>query len=786
MSLKSCSSPPGVKVWKERILSLVKDDARVQPRSEFLSESEFSYGDRALDRDVTEIHDAPSIAKNPPAIMAPSMTIAVSHYGRLLLLKVFLVVGLSGCSTSVPPIAVPVAPSIDDQLSWILRLEDQRKLADPITESVLPDNQIPTDGTVIEPLEPVLRPDLVLLATEGSPSVRRRAALALGRIGVSGGVETLSSLLKDSEPEVRQMAAFGLGLTGDSSAKETLLSALDDVSPIVQGRAAQALSRIGASETAPAIGRMVKSYVTSAFEVDPEDVSYPQADEVEAFRLGIYALSELKAFDSLAEAVIGDGGQPILWWWPVAYALGRTEDPRALPALATLTGVQGSVGVSIAAQALGVLDDVRAIAPLTDLLDFDRRDRPVIVSAIQALGKMTLPEAATVLDKFVRIRSLDRRLRLEVVEALTRHTSAASVEVFTELLAHPWPPLRAAALRALFMFVLSGLGPDPDWRVRSALAEGLRWVRPEAARYRLTVMLNDGDQRVIPEVLKSLVAVDEPDSAEILQEYLRSSDLGVRKTAATLLGKLSSVDAEKILIEAVGNAAPDSSYVVRAAVMDALTNYGSEIAHETLRAGLKDPEWAIRLRASEHLERLLPEGSYDGPSSAQGLRRVNYGATDLINPQVSPHAFIETEYGTIEIELAVVSAPLTSENFMTLAAQGYYDGLSFHEVIPNYAVHTGDPRGDRNGGPGYTLRDEYNQLPFLRGSVGMARDWRDTAGSRFFITHSPQPHLDGRYTVFGHVVDGVDVIDKIEPGDRIERVYVWDGVSLRGGTEAKP
>ena len=721
------------------------------------------------------------------------MTIAVSRYGRLLLLRIFLVVSLSSCSTSVPPIAVPVAPSIDDQISWILRLEDQRKLADPITESVLPDNQIPTDDTVIEPLEPVLRPDLVLLATEGSPSVRRRAALALGRIGVSGGVETLSSLLNDSEPEVRQMAAFGLGLIGDSLAKEPLLSALDDVSPIVQGRAAQALSQIGASEAAAAIGRMVKSYVTSAFEVDPEDVSYPQADEVEAFRLGIYALGELKAFDPLAEAVIDDGGQPILWWWPVAYALGRTEDPRALPALATLTGVQGSVGVSIAAQALGVLDDVRAIAPLTDLLDFDRRDRPVIVSAIQALGKMTLPEAATVLDKFVRIRSLDRRLRLEVVEALTRHTSAASVEVFTELLAHPWPPLRAAALRALahtdpesFMFVLSALGPDPDWRVRSALAEGLRWVRPEAARYRLTVMLNDGDQRVIPEVLKSLVAVDEPDSAEILKEYLRSSDLGVRKTAASLLGKLSSVGAEKILIEAVGNAAPDSSYVVRAAVMDALTNYGIEVVHDTLRAGLKDPEWAIRLRAAEHLERLLPEGPFDGPSSAQGLRRVDYGATDLINPQVSPHAFIETEYGTIEIELAVVSAPLTSENFMTLASQGYYDGLSFHEVIPNYAVHTGDPRGDRNGGPGYTLRDEYNQLPFLRGSVGMARDWRDTAGSRFFITHSPQPHLDGRYTVFGHVVDGVDVIDKLEPGDRIERVYVWDGIRLLGGTEAKP
>ena len=90
------------------------------------------------------------------------------------------------------------------------------------------------------------------------------------------------------------------------------------------------------------------------------------------------------------------------------------------------------------------------------------------------------------------------------------------------------------------MFVLSGLGPDPDWRVRSALAEGLRWVQPEAARYRLTVMLNDEDQRVISQALKSLVEVDETASAEILKEHLRSSDIGVRKTAASLLGKLSN------------------------------------------------------------------------------------------------------------------------------------------------------------------------------------------------------------------------------------------------------
>ena len=88
----------------------------------------------------------------------------------------------------------------------------------------------------------------------------------------------------------------------------------------------------------------------------------------------------------------------------------------------------------------------------------------------------------------------------------------------------------------------------------------------------------------------------------------------------------------------------------------------------------------------------------------------------------------------------------------------------------------GDPRGDGEGGPGYTIRDELNELPYLRGTVGMALDWKDTGGSQFFITHAPQPHLDGRYTVMGYVVNGMDVVDRLVPGDVIRRVRVSDGV----------
>ncbi len=85
-------------------------------------------------------------------------------------------------------------------------------------------------------------------------------------------------------------------------------------------------------------------------------------------------------------------------------------------------------------------------------------------------------------------------------------------------------------------------------------------------------------------------------------------------------------------------------------------------------------------------------------------------------------------------------------------------------------------KSDSEGGPGYTLRDELNQVPFMRGTVGMALDWQDTGGSQFFITHSPQPRLDGRYTPFAQVVSGMDVVDRIQRGDLIDRMLVWDGV----------
>jgi peptidyl-prolyl cis-trans isomerase B (cyclophilin B) len=135
---------------------------------------------------------------------------------------------------------------------------------------------------------------------------------------------------------------------------------------------------------------------------------------------------------------------------------------------------------------------------------------------------------------------------------------------------------------------------------------------------------------------------------------------------------------------------------------------------------------------------------------------------------------IETNRGTIELTLYPQHAPQTVNNFVFLANQGFYDGVKFHRVIGDFMIQTGDPTGTGRGGPGYKFADECkgNPLKHERGVISMANAGPNTNGSQFFITHSPQPHLNGKHTVFGKVTKGLDVVDAIRQGDTITTVKV--------------
>ncbi len=135
-------------------------------------------------------------------------------------------------------------------------------------------------------------------------------------------------------------------------------------------------------------------------------------------------------------------------------------------------------------------------------------------------------------------------------------------------------------------------------------------------------------------------------------------------------------------------------------------------------------------------------------------------------------ARIETDKGNIDLELFEKDAPNTVANFVKLAESGFYDGLTFHRVISDFVIQGGCPKGNGTGGPGYTIKCEINQNKHGTGALSMAHAGKDTGGSQFFITHSPQPHLDGAHTVFGKVIKGMDVVNRIRPGDVMNRVTI--------------
>lgn len=704
---------------------------------------------------------------------------------------------LAACA-SAPPVVGPDRPApltFDQKMGWILRLEEDRILEilappAPPPAPVLPPGR-GRRAPIVQPPAPPPQPSLLLLLKDDEARIRRRAALAVGRTRQPSGVAPLSSVLStDSDPEVRQMAAFALGLIGDVSGTDALLAALADSDPLVQGRAAEALGLIGHKAAAEAIATMMavhtKAGVLSGISAD--DLEYPKLPAVEAVRLGAYALVRLTAYEPLASVLTDVAGRPISTWWPVAYAFRRIADPQAGPVLLALLQAEGSMTRAFAARGLGVIKELRAVAPLTAITGNATEGVNVRIEAVRALADLGAMESVEALIKVISTPKLDPNLRLEAVTALGRLGAPGATEIFVDLLTESWPALRAAAFTALartdadtFLSVLSGLDPDPHWSVRAALATALGGLDRERARPRLRVLLEDTDQRVIPAALNALVTVGAPEAEAELLARVEAEDPTVRMTVANGLARLKSQKGVAALIGSYARADNDPTYIARAAVLVAVAELDPASARPLLDLALQDRDWALRLRAAALLRKIAPEADVSKirPAPAALLAELN-DLTPLISPKVSPVAYIDTDKGMVQIELSILDAPRTVTNFVSLARKNFFGGTPFHRVVPNFVVQDGDPRGDGDGGPGYTIRDEINQRPYLRGTVGMALDWEDTGGSQFFITHSPQPHLDARYPVFGQVVSGMEIVDQLTQWDQIRTVRIWDGVTWIG------
>ena len=717
---------------------------------------------------------------------------------RLATAAAVLALFAAGCASAPPPAPTvapkPASPTLAQKMSWIVRLENQRVLHDPAPAPAVAPAPPPVvkgrKAPVVTPPPPPPPPDLARLVTDEEARVRRRAALAIGRVGLSDGVEPLVAALGDADPEVRQMAAFALGLLASRSAVQPLTAALADLSPLVQGSAAEALGLIADPSAADAVGRFVGGLVQSgALRQPPAGEDDARRDTpAAACRLGIFALVRLKAYQQLAAAALDESGQPRVRWWPLAFALQRLEDRRALPALLTFARDSNPYARAFAVKGLGALKDKAALPVLMDLMSSG--DRNVLVETVRALGRIGDPSAAEPLLRIVRDAAADPLVRLEAVGALGGIHTAEVADTLLDVLSEPSPSIRAAALRSLaafdpenFITVLSGLDPDPHWSVRAALATMLGTLPIDTVAAKLEPMLSDADQRVVPFALAALVKLKAPGAAAAALEKLKADDFAVRAAAAAAVGDLMPPNGAAALTDAYRFGQRDPTYTARAAALAALVNYGAAAATPVLRSAFADKDWAVRVRAAMLLKQLDPASAADADAQIRPAPSSTppelYSAPRIIAPSVSTQVYFETDRGTIQIELAMNDAPLTVENFVTLARKGFFNGLSVHRVVPDFVIQDGDPRGDGEGGPGYSIRDELNELPFLRGVVGMALDpWPDTGGSQYFITHSPQPHLDAKYTVFGRVVSGMDAVDKIQQWDVIRAVRVWDGQTM--------
>ncbi len=679
----------------------------------------------------------------------------------------FCAVTLAALVVAVPAAPAPkVPPPVPrlQKLARILELEDQRSAGG-------------------DELERLLR--------DADRGVRRRAALAAGRIALPGLVAPLGELMNDQEVEVRRMAAFALGLTASPTAVDRLLASLQDSDSQVRGRAAEALGKIGDARAAAPIAQLVVASLPKTIDRmtvrgdDPADAAGQWSEQ----RLALFALARLKDVPAARLALV-DGARPRFDWWAAAWVAMRLESPELKPVLQAAAASDEPLQRALAARGLGALKDTGSVERLAALAR--DRDETVAMQALRALGGIGDPRGVAAASGMLDAGSdVVRREALRTLAALGG--DRAQSERLVRLVASQDPWIRAAALGALarsdrenFALVLSGMDPDRVFWVRSALASALGKAGDEMSVGILHAMLRDEDARVLPGVLEALRQARGKDALDTLRRHLEHADLGVRVAAAEGIAALSPAGLSGPLLSAWRRGLGDGEgeLEARIAAVVALAAQKDDAAKSGLdEVARKDPARAIRVRAGQ----LLREQGGEAPDP--GPERVVRAPLDYAEamapydpragvPLYSPRAFLKTRHGTIEIHLDVVEAPLTTASFVALARRGFYDGLTFHRVEPGFVVQGGCPRGDGNGGPGYALRCEITRRPYARGSLGMALSGKDTGGSQFFITLAPQPHLDGGYTLFGQVAAGMELVDKIRPGDVIERVTVWTGEAL--------
>ena len=677
----------------------------------------------------------------------------------------------SAAAPTAPPAAPPAEPDPREPVSAaellsmraaVLRAEDRRVIDDTLREAV----SFPDGG------------------------VRAAAIRALGRIGGPSALELILERLEDGNPAVRDEVAFALGLLGDPAGRRAVEILSRDTDAGVRARAADALGLMHDPASAGALITLIGD------------------DE---FRVSAAACYAATRFASADFAVA-----------PLMRVVDERSETRGLPALHALAmlavrplalGVQqkqavrdrlvGLVRSPNPAVRLMVAVGLRvpASAAEGDVIALLTKD-PIAEIRVQAVLALGFPGAP--LDPVITgaLDDSDDRVALAAVMAMGRMEGLAPLELLSDIV------VKDARLWLRYQAALTLAEVEPT--LAAGIARGLSKSEEPQLRMASAVLIRGRDDEFCPEIAIRLyedtfprvrlaaipaMAVTEGPLSVALAEVLDESDPAIRIAIANAAelrlsdgGRDESEHADALmLLERLWEAEEELSRSrVQMTILDAAAA-GGELppVKRLLEAGLDSPRREVRVLAITHLQGVFGEdrSSRSGPATDKPIEeyaRILEWASQpraaivkVMRPGFLPDAF------TLALDTA--SAPLTSWNFAQLAEEGFYDGLTIHRVVPNFVIQDGDPAGDGSGGPGYAIRDEIGASTFQPGTLGMASAGRDLAGSQWFITLTPQPQLNGRYTAFGRIVQNLPRCGGAVAARRPGRV----GASLRPETATR-
>ncbi len=620
------------------------------------------------------------------------------------------------------------------------------------------------------------------------PLVRRRAALAAGRIGDAGGGPLLVTLLDDADASVQASAAFAAGLLGDSTVAGALVARLQRA-PLDSATAAEivtSLAKIGGRRASAVLARLLDG------ELDPAGRGGAAARLAalrEAWRLPAdRPVAALRRYARDPDAELR---------WRAVYSLARARPVEGAPELLAAARDPHAVARMYAVRALGrgyaeasALDAEAVTRTLVEAVS--DREPGVRIWALLALG--TWHDSSLAPAAIARLDDSVANVRVQAATALGQLGGSRAMLALAS--SHGHAPLWAVRREALL--ALARASPDAfrvagqawqrstDWRERAAAAEA--WVL--SGRAGEPSWQDDADGRVVAAGLQGWF--NESDSADTgllrtARALLSHSDAAVRGVAADALARAPSADDVPALavawLAAAGDSFPEAAQSTLAALA-AIAKRGDSakaLVRTTFLDSIAPPEsYLIRRWAAEHWPAAAERWGPAAPI-VTGRTPADYRAIvrrRLLGPGRRPRVQIETaELESFEVELLGDAAPITVEHFLDLVARGLLDGGRWHRVVPNFVVQDGDPRGDGWGGPpvagvpvhAWAIRDEINRVRYHGAVLGMALSGPDTGNSQWFVNLSPQPHLDGTYTVLGRVVRRGG-LDRITQGDSLVRV----------------